>query len=347
MKKLVTALALPLVLGAACGGSGPASTPSPVQAEFHTGRDVGPPLVAAGAVWVPNEADGTVSRIDPATNRLVATVRVGDPQQLQARACAPGSVHSFMYDTLLTRRCDLPSSVAGDARSVWAADNGSGGLVRIDPATNRIVQRIALNTDVFSIALGYGSLWVTAYFNDPHEVLRVDPVSGQVLATISNLPLQGGTGIAAGEGAVWVACTYAQSVVRIDPTTNRISDVIPVERYPLAVNAGRGAVWVRNEESTSISRIDPRSDRVTATVRGLSAPIGRTGEDAMALGPDGLWSGGVQLLLVDPVRNRVAARIDVSGAGISEGFGSLWMNSIVGTVQRIDPRAAAPVSGGG
>jgi virginiamycin B lyase len=347
VKKLVTVSALLLVLGAACAGSGSASTPRPVQAEFHTGRSVGPPVVAGGAVWVPNEADGTVSRIDPATNRVVATVRIGDPQQMQARACGPDSVHSFMYDTLLTRRCDLPSSVAGDARSVWTADNGSEGLARIDPATNRIVQRIALNTDVFAIALGYGSLWVTAYFNDPHEVLRVDPVSGRVLATITNLPLQGGTGIAVGEGAVWVACTYAQSVVRIDPTTNRISDTIGVERYPLAVNAGRGAVWVRNEESTSISRIDPKSDRVTATVRGLSAPIGRTGEDAMALGPDGLWTAGVQLLLVDRVRNRVTAKIDVSGAGISEGFGSLWMTSIFGSVQRIDPRAAAPVSGRG
>jgi len=318
-----------------------------VRSEFRTGRSVGPPLVAAGAVWVPNEADGTVTRIDPSTNRVVATIRIGDPQRLVAAGCGPDSVHSFMFDTLLNRRCDLPSSLAGDARSVWAADNLGRGLARIDPATNRVVERIALNADPFAIALGYGSLWVTSYFNEPHEVLRVDPVSGRVLATITDLPLGGGTGIAAGEDGVWVACTYAPSLARIDPATNRVTHAIPVERYPLAVSVGRGAVWVRNENSSSVSRVDPRAVRVAATVRGLSAPVGRSGDDAMALGPSGLWVTGIRLVLVDPARNRVTGRIDVPGNGVSQGFGSLWMTSITGSVQRIDPGAAAVVGSGG
>jgi DNA-binding beta-propeller fold protein YncE len=304
-------------------------------------------VVAAGAVWVANEADGTVSRIDPARNRVVATIRIGDPRQLVAAGCGADSVHSFMLDTLLNRRCDLPSAVAGDGGSVWAADNESLGLARIDPATNQVVQRVALNADPFAIALGYGSLWVTSFFHDPHEVLRVDPVSGRVLDTITDLAQDGGTGIAVGDGAVWVACTYARSLVRIDPSTDRVTPGIPTERYPLAVSAGRGAVWVRNEESSSISRVDPKVNRVSATVGGISPPIGRSGEDAMALGPDGLWVTGAQLQLVDPARNRVKAKIDVFGSGVSEGFGSLWMTSIFGTVQRIDPRSATPVSSGG
>jgi len=48
---------------------------------------------------------------------------------------------------------------------------------------------------------------------------------------------------------------------------------------------------------------------------------------------------------VDPARNRVKAKIDLSGNGVTEGFGSLWMTSIVGTVQRIDPRSATPSGG--
>ena len=32
----------------------------------------------AGAVWVANSGDGTVSRIDPSTNSVVATIRVGN-----------------------------------------------------------------------------------------------------------------------------------------------------------------------------------------------------------------------------------------------------------------------------
>jgi YVTN family beta-propeller protein len=33
--------------------------------------------VGAGSVWVANSYSGTISRIDPATNRVVATIRVG------------------------------------------------------------------------------------------------------------------------------------------------------------------------------------------------------------------------------------------------------------------------------
>ncbi len=330
-------------------GCAPAATSRPgrsILAELHAGRSVGPPVVAAGGVWVPNEADGTVSHIDPGANRVVATVAVGDLSGLLSAGCGPDSVHSFMRDTLLNRRCDDPSSIAGDGRWLWAADNAAQGLARIDPRSDRVVQRVPLGADPFAIALGAGSLWVTVYFHDPHEVLRVDPSSGRVLATITDLPLGGGTGIAVDEGGVWVACTYAHSLVRIDPSTNQVAAVIPVQEYPLAVSAGRGTVWVRNEDSSSVSRVDPASNRVVATIAGMPAPVGRTGDDAMALGRDGLWVSGIQLIRVDPNRNRVAARIDLSGAGVAEGFGALWMTSIFGTVQRIDPRVAVPVGSG-
>lgn len=331
-----------MLLGAGCGGS--AGPPKPVIAEFHTGRHVGPALVAAGAVWVGNEADGTVSRIDPGSDRVVATIRVGDPAVMVAGGCGAGSTDSFMRDSLLNRRCDLPSSLAYDGHSIWAADNAAEGLVRIDPRTNRVVRRVAIGADPFALAWGFGSLWVTSYFHPPQGVLRVDPTSGKVISTIAGPPM-GGTGIAVGAGAVWVAGTYSQSLARIDPATNRLTAVIPVERYPLGIAAGRGAVWVRNEDSSTVSRIDPRTNRVVATAGGLSAPAGSTGDDALALTSDGLWAASFKLYRVDPARGRVSATIDVSGSAVSAGYGSLWLTSVFGTVQRIDPSSAVAVSG--
>ena len=35
-------------------------------------------VVGAGAVWVANRLDGTVSRIDPETNEVVKTIEVGN-----------------------------------------------------------------------------------------------------------------------------------------------------------------------------------------------------------------------------------------------------------------------------
>ena len=36
-----------------------------------------PAIAPDGTVFVPNRLDGTVSRIDPKTNRVIATLRVG------------------------------------------------------------------------------------------------------------------------------------------------------------------------------------------------------------------------------------------------------------------------------
>jgi hypothetical protein len=119
-----------------------------------------------------------------------------------------------------------------------------------------------------------------------------------------------------------------------------------VAAVPAAVKVALGAVWVRNEDSNSVSRVDPGKNLVTATVRGLSPPMGRNGDDAIAIGEASVWTAGIRLLHIDPEHDKVVARIELPGDGVSEGFGSLWLTSVQGTVQRIDPGAATPMVGG-
>ena len=48
------------------------------MATIHVGQQPENPAVADdGTVFVPNLADNTVSRIDPATNRVIGTIPVG------------------------------------------------------------------------------------------------------------------------------------------------------------------------------------------------------------------------------------------------------------------------------
>jgi YVTN family beta-propeller protein len=44
---------------------------------IHVGRGADRIAVAGGSVWVTNAIDETVSRVDPATGRVMATVPVG------------------------------------------------------------------------------------------------------------------------------------------------------------------------------------------------------------------------------------------------------------------------------
>src|SRR5262249_9080806 len=76
----------------------------------------------------------TVSRIDPRTNRVSATIPVGRG----AYAIA-----------------------AGDG-AVWVTSAIDDALWRIDPATNRVVARVPLSGAPRAGAIGAGGIWVTA-----------------------------------------------------------------------------------------------------------------------------------------------------------------------------------------
>ncbi len=95
----------------------------------------GPDAVAAGpgAVWVANSGDATVWHIDPATNRVVATVTVGEG----------------------------PNGVAlGNAGSVWVSSELDGTLSKIDSAAGRVVKKIMVGGLPQGVAVGAGTAYV-------------------------------------------------------------------------------------------------------------------------------------------------------------------------------------------
>jgi YVTN family beta-propeller protein len=74
--------------------------------------------VGAGSVWVANVQSGTVSRVDPGSVRVAATIPVGG-----TGATAPAS----------------PEIVAVWQDRVWVADEQQGVVVALDPATGHQV----------------------------------------------------------------------------------------------------------------------------------------------------------------------------------------------------------------
>ena len=85
----------------------------------------------AGAVWVTSLLDDSVSRIDPATGRIVARIRVG--RGASAIAVGPGAV--------------------------WVADSLAGAVSRIDPRDNSVTT-IPVGLAPVDIAAGGGGAWV-------------------------------------------------------------------------------------------------------------------------------------------------------------------------------------------
>ncbi len=145
------------------------------------------------------------------------------------------------------------------------------------------------------------------------------------------------SGISVGAGAVWVTNHDDATVSRIDPETNRVVDTLDVGNGPLAVAYGEGSVWVTNSADRDVSRIHPGSGDIVATIE--TDAVGR----GIAVGGGSVWitdESSRRVMRVDPRANEVAEEIGVGRGptGIAFGERAVWVtNTIDGTVSRIDP----------
>ncbi|MBW3546537.1 MAG: hypothetical protein KY452_00150 [Actinobacteria bacterium] len=217
--------------------------------------------VGAGAVWAGGSAG--LSLIDPQSGMVTATI----PAESSARMVAADSesVWAVLGDTRLTRvnttekRLVASEAVAprvgglavGDG-SVWASDPVAGELIRLDPMTNTVTDRVEIGVGPRGVAVGEGSVWVAN--TDVGTITRYDPRANRVATTIEvpDRPVS----LAVGEGGVWVIGEDAQGLVsRIDPVTNTVTDQVKVGAPLAAVAAGEGAVWVLGRTPSTLVRI--------------------------------------------------------------------------------------------
>jgi streptogramin lyase len=134
--------------------------------------------------------------------------------------------------------------------------------MKIDPATNQVVETIPIRVAPFDLAVDGDTLWVIAF--DNNQVARVDTGSKQVVTTIQNVDEP--TGIAVANGEVWAIEHSGRNLVRIDPGTNAIVSKTEIARWdnfklprPTNVVFDSGSLWVPTNFGQSVVRIDPAS----------------------------------------------------------------------------------------
>lgn len=149
-----------------------------------------------GSVWFGADADETVSRIDAATNKIVAVI------PLPGAAAQPSPAQGYAGG--------CPMLYAAGA--VWRGN--PRGVYRIDTTTDAAVR---LNVKVgdleawgdMVIAAGAGSIWIRTAGN---SVTRIDPRTSDVLGAYP--ATGGGGGLAVAYGSLWVANASADTTWR-------------------------------------------------------------------------------------------------------------------------------------
>ncbi len=227
--------------------------------------------------------------------------------------------------------------------AVWASED-TGGVARIDPATNAITATIpTAPQQEFPplVAAGNGGVWISNFTDN--TVTRADPATGAVAATIpvGHAP----EGIAVAPGAVWVANHRGNptgSLSRINPATNAVVATVPAGAAqeccgPQGIAATDNAVWTSVSNLHAVVRVDPATNSIVATIPDAPAC------GSLAAAADAVWvAAGCDVHTVtriDPATNRVVATLTVAGGAqdIALGFGSVWVTTSY-TLDRIDPQ---------
>ena len=151
------------------------------------------------------------------------------------------------------------------AAALLATRDSAGGLSEvhpnhvgvIDPETNTIVDEIQVGIRPGPVVVGGGSVWVGNL--DDQTLTRIGAAQRSTIKTIS-LDDRTPTGLAFGDGAVWVAHGRRGALSRVDPQFERVTDTLEVANPSSqlgAVDVGDGSVWAVYGDST-IARVDPR-----------------------------------------------------------------------------------------
>ena len=192
------------------------------------------------------------------------------------------------------------------------------------------------------------------------HVSRVDPDTNEESQRlkVGSSP----TGIAVGDGVLWVADSVGGALLRVDPTTEEVVEVAlaglpsgvtftpdgvwvsvapntvaridpdeqsvvfsqPVGNGPTALLAAFGSIWVANHLDGTVTRLEPSTGRAEATI-----PVGQ-GPNALAAAGGLIWVGNEledTVVAIEPATDNVDQTVPVgsAAASLSTDEEGLWL----------------------
>ena len=263
-------------------------------------------------VWATNFLDGTVSRVDPATNATVGSpVAVGtfpvglafDGTYMWVSSAGLGELTRINATTGAVFGAPVvvgaqPSGVAVADGTVWVANQGDGTVSRIDAATGADAgPPVTVGAAPLAVAFDGQRVWVTNY--DDGTVSRIDASTGVIVGgpiTVGTQPCA----LAFDGVNMWVANQGDGTVVRIDAASGVVAgSPISVGSSPLALAFDGTRVWVADGLGDAVTRID------VATAELLTPPI-PVGDQPSGLVFDGtsVWTSDFAAATLTKLRAR-------------------------------------------
>jgi streptogramin lyase len=283
--------------------------------------------VGVGAVWVADFWNSTVTRVDPDTGKVIATIPLKLPEPIRFQCNPDGSSCAGVNDDF------LPFDVAAGEGAVWVSTE-RGYVAQIDPNTNRVSTYIRVEAvngpcpnsptpadvhcgplGVGSIIAGNGAVWAAV---DLAGVARIDPATGTVtliaipgkditvpgkegwlFAAGDSLALNGNTLSVIGEWAKPTATTPGvpdymltgeDAVAAIDTDTGTVGSIAPVPPDTSVMASAGGTLWLSGQNASTVYRFDSQTKIVVGKVdvHGQGTLAGAAGHALWVAIPDNI-----------------------------------------------------------
>ena len=272
-----------------------------LAATISAGTEPLPILYSNGSIWTGNSGTNTISRIDPVTNTVTATIS--------------GSG--------LTSN---PRSLAEDNfGNVWVAcsSSPSGSVSRIDPATNTITASLytANGARPVGIGMGAGEMWVSFAISSG----AFERFNTTTLASTYGSPGSLGFGYNFVDDGTNVWFDTGTICYKVDPATNArtaITTGIVAHSSNGFVHYAFGYIW--RVTDTGIQRVNPTTNALT-TITLSANPIDGISNDGTDLI---VTDRGSNLYIVDPSSFAVKQTTNGPAAlwGVTFDGNSIWAN---------------------
>jgi virginiamycin B lyase len=268
--------------------------------------------ITSDAVWVGSTSPDAVHRIDPKTNREVASVPVpGEP-------CA-GLVPAFgsLWVPLCAQR---------------------PALAKVDLRSNRLTSVLGFGTAAeCGITASSDSIWLVV--DDQGTLARIDPAKGSIRQTVKLPP--GSCNPRYSHGVVWVTNAKGAELTAVAAESGVVLATIPTGPNPRFLTNGGDSIWTLNQGDGSITRIDWRSRRALGSIA-LGTP-GHGGD--IAFGGRYVWTtmAGTPLTVVEPAREGETGAgtlfrqwVGPGGDSLAIGHDAIWLTDYhKGTIARL------------
>ena len=174
--------------------------------------------------------------------------------------------------------------VSYDGRLVWFAAGDT--LNALDPVSGELSRSIAVPAHAGTAFDGRHLFQIAE-----DRIQKIDPETGRVLATIPAPGGGGDSGLAWGEGTLWVGQYRDRKIHQVDPETGAILRTIESNRFVTGVTWVDGELWHGTWEGdeSDLRHVDPRTGEVLET---LAMPPGVGVAGLESDGADRFYCGG-------------------------------------------------------